>query len=137
MNALQVECVKVALKQDATGYVLTLKIHPDEIPEELLRDFVGSRYVMALVRLNSDETPVNYVNRVKEAGMICRDFRFWKFLDVVKGIQDANEQIATEYLYESCGMKSRTELNGNSDAKIKFDDINKEFKEWRDDDEPF
>jgi len=34
-------------------------------------------------------------------------------------------------------MKSRTELNGNSDAKIKFDEINKEFKEWRDDDEPF
>ena len=33
-----------ALKQDKTGFVLTLNMHPDEIPEELLRDFVGARY---------------------------------------------------------------------------------------------
>jgi hypothetical protein len=26
---------------------------------------------------------------------------------------------------------------GSSVVKIKFDEINKEFKEWRDDDEPF
>ena len=35
--ALAFECVKVALKQDRTGFVLTLSIHPDEIPVELLR----------------------------------------------------------------------------------------------------
>ena len=29
------EAIKVAIKQDATGYVLTLRIHPDEIPEQL------------------------------------------------------------------------------------------------------
>jgi len=49
--ALQFEARKVALKQDRTGYVLTISIHPDEIPEELLRDFVGSRYGCALVRI--------------------------------------------------------------------------------------
>jgi hypothetical protein len=31
--ALQFECRKVALKQDRTGYVLTLSLHPDEIPD--------------------------------------------------------------------------------------------------------
>jgi hypothetical protein len=31
MDALQFEAVKVALKQDRTGFVLTLNIHPDEI----------------------------------------------------------------------------------------------------------
>jgi hypothetical protein len=36
--ALQFEARKVALKQDRTGYVLTLSLHPDEIPVELLRD---------------------------------------------------------------------------------------------------
>ena len=51
MKALQFECRKVALKQDRTGYVLTLCMHPDEIPVELLRDFVGSRYMVAMAKL--------------------------------------------------------------------------------------
>jgi hypothetical protein len=29
----QFEGVKVAMKQDKTGYVLTLSMHPDEVPE--------------------------------------------------------------------------------------------------------
>ena len=32
MKTLQFEGVKVALKQDKTGYVLTLSMHPDDIP---------------------------------------------------------------------------------------------------------
>jgi len=52
---LQFECRKVALKQDRTGFVLTLALHPDEIPEELLRDFVGSRYGCVMVRIQDDE----------------------------------------------------------------------------------
>ena len=54
--AMQFECRKVALKQDRSGFVLTLSIHPDEIPEELLRDFVGSRYGVAMVRIQDDES---------------------------------------------------------------------------------
>jgi hypothetical protein len=61
--ALQFEARKVALKQDRTGYVLTLSLHPDEIPVELLRDFVGSRYACALVRIQDDESPTTYSNR--------------------------------------------------------------------------
>ena len=46
--ALQFEARKVALKQDRTGYVLTLSLHPDEIPEELLRDLLGLGTVVRL-----------------------------------------------------------------------------------------
>ena len=70
--ALQFEARKVALKQDRTGYVLTLSLHPDEIPEELLRDFVGARYGCALVRIQDDESPTVYDNRVKQASMLCK-----------------------------------------------------------------
>ena len=49
---LQFEALKVALKQDSTSYILTLRLHPDEIPEELLRDFVGARYMIAAVRVD-------------------------------------------------------------------------------------
>ena len=50
-NALGFECVKVALKQDRTGFILTLSVHPDEIPEELMRDFVGARYMLSLIHI--------------------------------------------------------------------------------------
>ena len=60
MKTSQFEGVKVAIKQDKTGYVLTLSIHPDEIPDEVLRDFVGSRYQVVMVRLNTDEGSKTY-----------------------------------------------------------------------------
>jgi hypothetical protein len=46
------EAVKVALKQDKTGYILTLNIHPDDLDEAVLRDFVGARYGVAMVRID-------------------------------------------------------------------------------------
>ncbi len=109
------EARKVALKQDRTGFVLTMAIHPDEIPEELLRDFVGSRYGVAMVRIQDDETATEYHNRVQKAGMLCRDERFQSFLNV------DNENDAATKLCELCGIESRTELHGNKKAQGRFD----------------
>lgn len=136
MNALQFEALKVALKQDATGYVLTVKVHPDEIPEELLRDFVGSRYMVAMARLNDDETPQPVNNRVKLAGMLCRDTQFqqWCSSNFDVSISEAD---ATRVVYDVCAITSRTELNGNAEAKQAFDKLTKEFYEWRDKDISF
>jgi hypothetical protein len=78
--ALQFEARKVALKQDRTGFVLTLAIHPDECPEEILRDFVGARYGCALVRIQDDESATPYSNRVQKAGMLCKEPNFQDFL---------------------------------------------------------
>ena len=128
MEALQFEAVKVALKQDATGYVLTLKIHPDEIPDELMRDFVGTRYVIAAARLNDDETPVPVNNRVARAGMLCRDIRFRQWLDNGDYESNHTEQSATSWLHDRCGIDSRTELNGNKAAQKEFDKLVKEFE---------
>jgi hypothetical protein len=136
MNALQFEALKVALKQDATGYVLTVKIHPDEIPEELLRDFVGARYMMAMVRINDDETPMPVKNRVQKAGMLCRNAKFQEYCKQQFNTA-MSEAGATKAIYEVCGISSRTELNGNQEAKEAFDQLVKEFEEWRDPDVPF
>ena len=73
MDSLNFESQKIALKQDSTGYVLTLRVHPDELPEEILRDFVGARYMVAMVRVNDDETVITYKNKVKQAGMLCKN----------------------------------------------------------------
>ena len=120
MNALQFEALKVALKQDATGWVLTVKVHPDEIPEELFRDFVGARYMVAMARINDDETPVPINNRVKQAGMLCKDRNFQNYVNFLYGLPKT-ETAAVDFLYDICSIKSRTELNGNVNAQEQFD----------------
>ena len=137
MNALQFEGLKVALKQDATGYVLTLKVHPNEIPEELLRDFVGARYMVAMVRLNDDETATPYQNRVKQAGMLCRNKVFFEYIQSVHGIADVDEQKATNFLYDFCEITSRTELNGNKAAQELFDKMMEEYERYSKENLPF
>jgi hypothetical protein len=131
MNALQFECRKVALKQDRTGYVLTVVIHPDEIPEELLRDFVGSRYGVAMVRIADDESAVPYQNRVMQAGMLCRTREFQYWLKETKLLERISEDEAINALYKLCGITSRTELNGNADAQKKFDEMVNDYDRWK------
>jgi len=129
--ALQFEARKVALKQDRTGYILTLSLHPDEIPEELLRDFVGARYACAIVRIQDDESATPYSNRVKQAGILCRTDSFQDFLEM------PHEEAAASELCKRCGIESRTELHGNEIAKQIFDDILKEYESWRAKNDPF
>jgi len=120
--ALQFEARKVALKQDRTGYILTLALHPDEIPVELLRDFVGARYGCALVRMQDDESPTQYSNRVQQAGMLCRQEDFQEFLGATTELRAAAE------LCKRCDIISRSELNGNEEAQMAFDSLVLEFK---------
>lgn len=132
MNALQFEAVKIALKQDRTGFVLTLNIHPDEIPEELLRDFVGARYGVAMVRILEDESVVDYKNRVKQAGILCKstEFQYW-LKNELGAINKSSEVDAVQYLYEHCGISSRTELNGNEAAIKKYEELIDEYEKWK------
>lgn len=128
--ALQFEARKIALKQDRTGYILTLSLHPDEIPEELLRDFVGARYACALVRIQDDETPTPYNNRVQRAGMLCRDEAFQHFVAERLVGHPVNEDQTAAALCKQCGITSRSELNGNNKAQLMFDAIVHDFESW-------
>jgi len=128
---LQFEARKVALKQDRTGFVLTLAIHPDETPEELLRDFVGSRYACVMVRIKDDETATPYSNRVMTAGILCRTPKFHEFLSDVYTFAKADESISAQLVCDLCGIESRSELNGNKEAMEKFDELLKEFEDWK------
>lgn len=137
MKTLQFEAVKVALKQDKTGYVLTLCMHPDEIPEELLRDFVGARYQVVMVRLNGDEQPMDRQEEysgdraVKIAGALCRDPGFWEYLHKDNQIIDPTEKEATEWLREYLGVRSRADLKTQPEARVRLDTINMEYAAWK------
>lgn len=131
------EAVKVALKQDKTGYILTLNIHPDDLDERILRDFVGARYQVVMVRIDQDEKPMNRDKEysgdksVKLAGLLCRDPKFWDYLHDDNQIIDPTEKEATSWLRDYLGVKSRTELKVNHDARKRLENINTEFNKWK------
>ena len=137
MKTIQFEGVKVALKQDKTGYVLTLSLHPDEIPEELLRDYVGARYQVVMVRLNSDEAPINREvefeadNLIRTAGILCRDPKFWKYLYQDDQIFEEDEEMCTDWLRNYLNVKSRSELKTNFESRVLLKKILKEYNEWK------
>lgn len=135
--ALQFEARKVAMKQDRTGFVLTLCIHPDDLPEELMRDFVGARYACALVRIQDDESPTQYINRVQKAGMLCRNPMFQEFVAQRLVGHSVNEEQTAHALCKQCGITSRSELNGNTQAQEMFDAIVLDFENWSPNADPF
>lgn len=136
MKTLQFEAIKLAIKQDKEGYVLTLRMHPDEIPEELLRDFVGARYQCVMVRLNSVEKPLNREQEyagdqfVSKAGALCRNPAFWRFLHEDLQIMSASEEEATEWLRNYLGVHSRAELKTNELARERLNTIYQELMAW-------
>lgn len=135
MKTSNFEAVKIALKQDKTGFILTLNIHPDELSEEILRDFVGARYQVVMVRLGDDEKPIHRENFnndiVQSAGMLCRDQTFARFLMETGQIFDDSEEAVTQCLKEELGIESRTELKTNKEAASKFRHINQEYIAWK------
>tara|TARA_Y100001937_G_scaffold53512_1_gene73781 strand:- start:1034 stop:1450 length:417 start_codon:yes stop_codon:yes gene_type:complete len=130
VDALHFESIKMALKQDATGFVLTLRVHPDELPEELFRDFCGARYIVAMARISDDETPVSYKNRTKEAGILCKNKSFWEYLSSEIGEEVSSESSAVKVLYSICAISSRVQLNNSAKAKKAFDNMMENYNEW-------
>jgi len=136
MTPSQFEAVKVAIKQDKSGYILTLSIHPDEIDEAVMRDFVGSRYQVVMVRLNGEEKPMNRDQEhvrdlVRTAGILCRDKAFHKFLLETGQVLEASETEAINWLKSELKIVSRSELSTNIKAAKQFTLINLEFLAWK------
>lgn len=136
MKTLQFEAVKIAMKQDRSGIVLTLNIHPDEVPESLMRDFVGARYQVVMVRLNGEDKPMNRDHEysrdpVRTAGILCRDKQFAQYLFEKEEIFEKKEADVIEWLKGEIGIESRTELKESQIKANKFWSINEEFQLWK------
>ena len=129
------EAVKIALKQDKTGYVLTLNIHPDDLDERILRDFVGARYQVVMVRIGDNEQPMNRDHEyardpVRSAGILCRDMNFAAWLVETGNILEAKEADVIDWIKAELGIKSRSELKNNPQAVKKLWTIEEEYKLW-------
>jgi len=137
METLNFEGIKIGLKQSKDGFVLTLAVHPDDIPDELMRDFVGSRYQVVMVRLGDDDQPLSREGEfpgdhaVKMAGILCRDPEFWRWLNDREMLMEKNEKACTEWLISYLSIESRKELKTDIEARNLFNQLKRSFDAWR------
>ena len=69
IEGVSFEAVKTSMMQDKNGTNIRLTIHPNDVPSELHKDWVGSRYMVVMVKVNEDGTPddrSDNVNQVNE-----------------------------------------------------------------------
>ena len=136
METINFEAIKIGLKQSKDGFVLTLAVHPDEIPDDLTRDFIGSRYQVVMVRLGDDDQPLSREGEfpgdhaVKMAGMLCRSQEFWKWLNEREMLMEKNEAACTEWLTSYLGIESRKELKTDTEARALFNQLKRSFDAW-------
>lgn len=135
IKTLQFEAVKIAMKQDKTGIILTLNIHPDELPVDLMRDFVGARYQVVMVRLNDADKPMSRDHEysrdpVRTAGILCRDKQFAQYLFKKEEIFGMREADVIEWLKGELDIESRTELKEDQQKAKKFWAIYEEYQRW-------
>ena len=132
-SALTFEAVKASIRQDRNGYSLVLAIHPDDVPEELMRAWVGSRYQVAMALIGDDGHPVDKPKLVEHkpykpdpavalAGMLCREpgFQTWMLTE--------GEDECAEALCARLGISSRAELAKNGWADDQLQGIYKQYR---------
>ena len=130
--AVHFEAVKTSMSQSKQGTVLRLALHPNEVPPSLHTDWVGSRYMVAMVKLDEEDQPEmsdqqRETNRlIASAGMLCRNEEFAVFLGVSGG-----EDAVASVLRNRLGIKSRSEFNNNSEAREKFKTLVEEYEKWK------
>ena len=114
-----------------------LSVHPDEIPELLLRVKLGTRYQVALVQIGEDEEPTlpeallrettPGVKAVAAAGQLCRSGEFQTWI-MAGDTHPEPEAEAARRLRVLLGVASRSELAVNEAAVCALDQIIRQWK---------
>tara|TARA_Y100000114_G_scaffold155255_1_gene178979 strand:- start:1555 stop:2019 length:465 start_codon:yes stop_codon:yes gene_type:complete len=141
--AIHFEAVKTSMSQSKQGTILRLALHPNEVPPSLHTDWVGSRYMVAMVKLNDEDKPeISEQQReldllVASAGALCRNIDFGKFLfdlDIIITCPDNDEEreeVVASGLRHHLGVESRADIRTNSHAREMFKNLREEFMRWK------
>jgi hypothetical protein len=137
--AVKFEAVKVSMTQDKNGFNLRLCVHPDDVPDDLFRDWVGTRYGVAMVRINDHEEPdispdqLERKRLVKSAIMCCKEPEFWEVLQTqskpLGTLKIKSEEDCTIALKGYLNIGSRNELEHNELAQSKFKSLRAKYME--------
>lgn len=131
---------KTSLAQNKDGIILRIAIHPNDVPTQLIQDWVGTRYMVAMTPIGDDEEPqagefTERANRaIQSAGMLCRNSTFQQYL-MIRGwmdpdISEPSMEDAANALRGALGIQSRTEFRSNKDALEAFDRMREDYQDW-------
>lgn len=141
--AISFEARKDGLTQnDTKGVVLRLQVHPAECPPDLLTAPVGSRFICSLVSVGDMEEPqpAQYQEEGKRSlassQLLCRDFEFQKYIiGVAGGREDVSEEDreseAADCLKAIVGIRSRSEIVDDPQARREFHALRDRFETWK------
>jgi hypothetical protein len=93
--------------------------------------------MVVMVRLADTEVPMvrseEYAGAklVKQAGMLCRDRQFWDYLYDQAQIFERKEESSVDWLCRYLNISSRAELKTNELAQHLFEQLNEEYKKWK------
>jgi len=127
------EAVKSVLRQSKDGIVLSLVIHPSDIPIPLLSDPIGSRYMVGMARVGDDEEVIEPESvregkrMVTSCGALCRDSDFQKWLMDNGFSEEQTEEAAATSVKRLLKVESRAELKENEDAQRRWLVIRQHF----------
>tara|TARA_R100000541_G_C1886358_1_gene83019 strand:- start:752 stop:1192 length:441 start_codon:yes stop_codon:yes gene_type:complete len=134
--AMGFEAIKVSMSQDRNGVILRLNVHPNDCPSNLHTDWVGTRYMVGMVKLTDDDKPDDRADMVAiekliaSAGLLCRNDDFGKYMVEAGLIETNTEDACVSVVREICGIKSRSEFRHNTDARQKFESLREDFRLW-------
>lgn len=117
------EGTKVGFRHSKDGIILQIAVHPDELPIDIVKDRLGQRYQVALVRIDVDEQPVGSpdieegIRAVKLAGTLCSNPDFQMWLCFKQHADEVSESAAVEAVRRLLGVTSRAELKTNKKAR--------------------
>lgn len=136
------EALKVTMRQDREGTLITLRIHNDQIPEELVRDFVGTRYNVTMEAIGDDEKPLRRPAEeetrklLASAALLCKEPDFGAYL-TTQGYtplgNHTDEGVVANALCRALGIGSRSALPADQDARSRFIALRKDYIQWRKD----
>lgn len=133
-NAVEVR--KIAYRQSKEGMVISFVMHPAETPDDLVTAPIGTRYMLAAVRIGDDETPQaqqpkpqkagkrawREMQPSQRAGLLCNDHAF------IQWSRTANAEECAQWLRNKCGVFSRAHLDKDDVAEAKFLRIEEDFQ---------
>ena len=131
---LKFEAIKTSMRHDGKGTYMTLTIHPDEVPVDLLAARPGSRYMVGMLPVDDHDRPVKGKDMeegeraVQSAGMLCRNIKFQKWMMDNGYAFGTSEQECTEGLKAFCEVESRAELKDNRQARERFKELKERFE---------
>jgi hypothetical protein len=141
-----VEAIKIALKQEPEGIVVSFRIQPEHFPEHLLIARINARFALAFVEIDDDEKPKpadperkskrKQNANVMRAAIACGEQGFQTFLRKKypkhwAGALGEGATQAADVMRNALGIESRKELATNVDALLRFDALMADYEMWK------